>query len=157
MISTTSPTTKKIRLQIKEGSTRKLIISHFVQMIYIMFKFKMKESFFTTSLKKLLLSRKTMNIRSCCILSLFLPSVSAFQLPTTSNVAECCYSSCTKGATSLNNPLHLVPLTKFADSISFFTEPEDFMCCTDNNGYFRERSSSSSSSSFRDTVNLFCV
>jgi len=41
----------------------------------------------------------------------------------------------------------LVPLTRFADSISFFTEPEDFRCCIDNNGYFRERSSSSSSSS----------
>jgi len=86
-----------------------------------------------------------MNIQAC-ILSL-LASVSAFQLPITSKLAECCYTSYAKGATSLNKPLRLVPLTRFADSISFFKEPEDFRCCIDDNGYFRESSSSSSSTS----------
>jgi len=86
-----------------------------------------------------------------CILSL-LASVSAFQLPVTNNIAECRRTSYVKGATNSNNPLHLVPLTRFVDSISFFTESEDFRCCIDNNGYFRERLSPSASSSSSSTI-----
>ena len=42
-------------------------------------------------------------------------------------------------------PLRLIPLTNFVDSISFFSEPEDYRCCVDGEGYFRKISPPSSS------------
>ena len=43
-----------------------------------------------------------------------------------------------------NEPLHLIPLTKFDESISFFSEPEDYRCCIDDKGYFSAKNDNAS-------------
>ena len=91
-------------------------------------------------------------VNRACIL-LLIASVSAFtdvrnvaqlqqhqQKQQYHHLGSCCHSL------RSNKPLHLVPLTRFADSISFFSQSEDYSCIGDD-GYFRSLSSSLSSSS----------
>ena len=61
-----------------------------------------------------------------------LPSALAFV--DVNNVAQ--HQQCNLQRIRSNNPLHLIPLAKFDESISFFSEPEDYRCCIDDKGCF---------------------
>jgi len=47
-----------------------------------------------------------------------------------------------------NTPRRLIPLAKFDESISFFSEPEDYRCCIDDKGFFSATNGNSELSSF---------
>jgi len=58
------------------------------------------------------------------------------------------HSRCSYLSRCSNTPRHLIPLAKFDESISFFSETETYRCCINDKGFFSARNGNVESSGF---------